>query len=674
MGGMGHRPMAPVRGSMHLVIDPRSHRLPPREAPGRLYLTRLTAVLALAVTVAYLGWRATATVNWEAWYVGLPMLALEVHAAMGLGLFAFSLWDIDRRPPLLEPSPELSVAVLIPTYNEGREILLPTIAAAVALEPSHETWVLDDGDRPEVRRMAEELGARYLARPTHEHAKAGNVNHALGIVKADLLAILDADHVARPDFLRNTLGYFRDPRIAVVQTPQEFYNVTSFEHGRGRTFGEHFHEQTLFYRLIQPGKNRWNAAFWCGTNAVVRADALREVGGCAVETITEDIHTTIRLHRAGWRSVYHNEVLARGLAADDAAQYQLQRNRWGTGAMQVLKVENPLVVPGLSLTQRVAYASTLLGWFDAWRTLGFLLLPSAVLLTGQIPILADGLTFGIFFGVTYALQQLALYRLGRGAYRPVLSILFELVRMTPNLRATLTLITTRVPRFAVTPKGRTADARGRVPAPAPLNAVLAVSFVALVVFALALLGGLPITYREEWAAWGACAWLVVNAGLVWLAIGRVRSLRFAGERRAGVRFAVDTPGSVDGIPAGVQDVSVGGTLLATRERLVERDRHLVTFGLPDDPISLWATVRSVREAPSGELHYAFEFAPGQEAATGDLARRIFGGDFPVAGTSRVRLADLLRSDLAGLSRRFRRQEREALQAPMPPAPLTAEGA
>ncbi len=646
------------------MIDLRSLGLPRREPLDAVALTRLVAIVAVAVSVAYLAWRALATLNLSAWYLSVPMLFLEVHAVLGLALFTFSLWDVDRRPPLLEPDPNHSVAVLIPTYNEGREVLLPTVAAAVALEPAHETWVLDDGDRPEVRRMAAELGAHYLARPTHEHAKAGNVNHALGHVRTDLLAILDADHVARPDFLRNTMGYFRDPHLAVVQTPQEFYNISSFEHGSGRTFGEQFHEQTLFYRLIQPGKNRWNAAFWCGTNAVVRTRALRDVGGCAVETITEDIHTTIRLHRAGWRSVYHNEVLARGLAADDAAQYQLQRNRWGTGAMQVLKTENPLTVDGLSLSQRLAYASTLLGWFDAWRTLGFLLLPIAVLLTGQIPILADGRTFALAFGATYGLQQLALYRLGRGAYRPVLSVLFELVRMAPNLRATLTLLTSRVPRFEVTPKGRTGDARGRVPAPAPLRAVLALSFVAAVVFALARLGVLPITYREPWAAWGAFGWLTINAGLVWLAIRRVRSLRFAGERRAGVRFAVDVPGSVDGVAAGIQDVSVGGTLLATRERLAERDRHLVTFGLAERPISLWATVRSVREAPTGELHYAFEFASGQDPAAGDLARAIFVGDYAVAGIERVRLTDLLRSDLAGLSRRFRRWEGQERAMPM----------
>jgi hypothetical protein len=189
--------------------------------------------------------------------------------------------------------------------------------------------------------------------------------------------------------------------------------------------------------------------------------------------------------------------------------------------------------------------------------------------------------------------------------------------------------------------------------------VLALSFVALTVYALSLLGALPIHYAEPWAAWGAFGWLVVNAGLVYLAIQRVRSLRYAGERRAGVRFAVDAPGSVDGVPAGVQDVSVGGALLATRERLVERDRHLVMFGPEDAPISLWSIIRSVREAPTGELHYAFEFAPGQDAATGDLARVIFGGDYPVAGVERVRLTDLLREDLAGLSRRFRRQEHSA---------------
>ena len=629
----------------------RGH-LPSPDSPGRLLLIRTVAVLALVVTVGYLVWRATSTLNVDAWYLSFPMLVLEVHAAIGLGLFTFSLWDVDVRPRRRALDRLPSVAVLIPTYNEGPEILVPTIAAAVALEPVHETWVLDDGERPEVAKLAASLGARYLARSSHEHAKAGNLNHALERVDAEIVAILDADHVAAPDFLRATLGYFSDERVALVQTPQDFYNVTSFEHGSGVAYGEPFHEQTLFYRLLQPGKNRWGAAFWCGTNALVRSAALREVGGAATDTITEDIHTTIRFHRAGWKTVYHNEVLARGLAADDAAQYQLQRNRWGTGAMQVLRVESPLTVRGLSIGQRLGYASTLLGWFDSWRTLGFLALPPLVLISGQIPIIADGLTFAAAFGATYGLQQAALYLLGRGAYRPVLSVVFDLVRMSPNFLATMTLFTSRSPRFRVTPKGRMAADRGRVEAPVMLRAALGGSFVGAAVYVLHLLGALSIPYASEWAAAGAFFWLVVNAGLVWVAMRRVRSLRFAAERRSAVRFAVDIGGAVDGAGASVQDVSVGGALVATADPLVEREAHLLSFEVAGATTSLWARIRSSRRAASGEFHYAFEFEPGQYPAKGALARAVFDGRYPVAGTVRHAWSDLLRQEIGTLSRRF----------------------
>ena len=635
----------------------RRGHLPPVDSPRRLLAIRIVAVLTLVATALYLMWRATSTLNLDAWYLALPMLMLELHAAVGLGLFTFSLWDVDVRPRHRFPRRLPSVAVLIPTYNEGEEILLPTIAAAVALEPAHETWVLDDGNRQEVAELAAALGARYLSRPTHEHAKAGNLNHALGVIDAEILAVLDADHVAAPEFLRATLGYFTDKRVALVQTPQDFYNVASFEHGSGIAYGEPFHEQTLFYRLLQPGKNRWNAAFWCGTNALVRSEALRSVGGAATDTITEDIHTTIRLHRAGWRTVYHNEVLARGLAADDASQYQLQRNRWGTGAMQVLRTENPLVVSGLTLGQRLGYAATLLGWFDSWRTLGFLALPPLVLITGQIPIIADGLTFAIAFSITYGLQQAALYLLGRGAYRPIVSIVFDLVRMSPNFLATLSLFSPRTPRFQVTPKGRMAARRGRIEAPAMLRAAFGACVLGATVYVLHLLGAFKIPYASDLAAAGAFFWLVVNAGLVWIAAQRVRSLRFAAERRSAVRFAVDVPGRVDGEVASVQDVSVGGALVATREPLVDRDMHLLSFEVPHGPTSLWARVRSSRRAASGEHHYAFEFEPGQFAAKGDLARAVFLGRYPVAGTVKQSWSELLRRDIGSLSRRFQLSRR-----------------
>jgi len=203
------------------TLSRRRGHLPPPDSPVRLVVIRVVAVVALAATATYLAWRAAATMNVAAWYLSVPMLVLEVHAAIGLGLFTFSLWDVDVRPRRRSLDHVPTVAVLIPTYNEGPEILVPTIAAAVALQPAHETWVLDDGERPEVAELAASLGALYLVRTSHEHAKAGNVNHALGIVEAEILAVLDADHVAAPEFLRATLGYFADPKVALVQTPQD---------------------------------------------------------------------------------------------------------------------------------------------------------------------------------------------------------------------------------------------------------------------------------------------------------------------------------------------------------------------------------------------------------------------------------------------------------------------
>ena len=616
--------------------------LPMPEPRNRRFAIRAIAVLALAATALYLAWRATSTIALDVWWIALPLFILEVHAAVGLTLFAFSLWDVDVRPPTRDVvATDQRIAVLIPTYNEGLEVLIPTVAAAVAMRVPHETWILDDGDRASVASLAKELGVHYIARPTHEHAKAGNLNHALTIIDADLIAVLDADHVATPDFLAHTLGYFDDPDVAVVQTPQEFYNLESFEHEVGGVTqaasitdeddSTRYHEQTLFYRILQPGKNRWQAAFWCGTNAVVRVAALREIGGVATDTITEDIHTTVRLHRRGWRSVYHNEVVARGLAASDAATYQLQRNRWGTGAMQLLRMENPLFVPGLSFVQRLAYATTLLGWFDAYRSLGYLLLPIVVLLTGAVPIDADALTFAIAFLTTFTLGQLALRVLSRGCHRPVLSIMFEFVRMTPNLLATTTLFTNRRATFAVTPKGRTGSGRAPTHTPRLLTAVLGLSFVAIAWYAATLLGATPVTYTVPWAVHAAFVWALINVALVWLAIRRIRAQRFASERRSSVRFATDLPGRLDGIEGCVRDLSLtGARIQLPGDAEVASDTHL-TVDSRHGPIRLRGVTRSAWvDADGGGRLVGFEFAAGQFDARARLALALFGASAAAA--------------------------------------------
>jgi cellulose synthase/poly-beta-1,6-N-acetylglucosamine synthase-like glycosyltransferase len=626
-------PSAPTFGWLRPTIPGRD--LPVPESVTRRNAIRLVALAALAVTLAYLVWRAAFTIALDVWWIALPLYVLEVHAFLGLALFTFSLWDVDRRPASrMVIATSDRVAVLIPTYNEGLEVLMPTIAAAVAMRVPHATWVLDDGDRAAVARLAAELGAGYIARPTHEHAKAGNLNHALTIIEADLIAVLDADHVASTDFLAHTLGYFDDPRVALVQTPQEFYNLDSFEHEAGGVTTaavkldgdstERFHEQALFYRILQPGKNRWGGAFWCGTGAVVRVAALREVGGVATDTITEDIHTTIRLHRRGWRTIYHNEILARGLAASDAATYQLQRHRWGTGAMQVLRKESPLLVSGLTIPQRLSYASTLLGWFDAWRSLGYLLLPVVVIATGAVPIATDPATFAVFFVATFIIGQLSLRLLSRGCHRPVLSILFEFVRMSPNLLATLTLVTNRRAAFRVTPKGRTGDGRGPAHVPPLLTGVLGLSFLALAWYAATLLGATPIVYSVPWAVHAAAGWLLVNVALVWLAIRRIRASQYASERRSSVRFEADLPGRIDGIEAWIRDVSLSGARLEVPDgSLIAPAARLVVDVGPGATLELAGSTRSTWRDVAGRTMIGFEFDDGQFDVRARLALLLF---------------------------------------------------
>lgn len=259
---MNHR-----RGSVTSIapID-RTERGVIEESGLQTIAVRAVAATAVIVTLVYLVWRTTATIG--DWWVGIPLLVLETHMAFGLMLFVFSLWDVS--PPqqpgvtgsaghsMIHPR----IAVFIPTYDEPEEVLLPTIAGAVALAEAQAVYVLDDGDRDWVRDVADHLGALYLTRDDHDHAKAGNINAALRRLRGqyDMIAVLDADHVPGSRFLTNTIRYFEDPSVALVQMPQEFYNAGSFEHGTNRSLlwptrrSIAYSEQGLFYRVLQPGE------------------------------------------------------------------------------------------------------------------------------------------------------------------------------------------------------------------------------------------------------------------------------------------------------------------------------------------------------------------------------------------------------------------------------------
>ena len=599
------------------------------ESRARLWAVHVSALLALAVSVAYLVWRVGWTLG--TWWIAVPLWLLEAHAVLGLGLYTFSLWNLDSVPPAAPvATTDQRVAILITTYDEPREVLLPTIAAAVALVPAHETWVLDDGEREWVRDLARSLGAQYRARVTHEGAKAGNLNDALAHVEADLIAVLDADHIASADLLTHTLGYFTDPRVALVQTPQDFYNSDSFEHDRNRSWlwrerrAIPFNEQRLFYRAIQPGKNRWGAAFWCGTNAVLRVSALRDVGGVATQTLTEDIHTSLRLHRRGWRSVYHNEVLARGLAARDADQYQAQRLRWGTGAMQLLRVDHPLTAPGLHPAQRIAYASTILGWFDAWRSLGYVIIPLVVLVTGAVPIQAPLELFALVFVATFLVQRFALAQLSRGYAPQGLAAVFELVRMQAIITATLYHVRPGVRHFTVTPKAG-APTRRRAAAPWLLWTLLGATIAALAFYTLTRAGLTPVTYPVTWTADGAALWALVNGGLLVAALARIRSERFATDRRSAVRVRVQGRVRLDECDGELVDVSVGGALVRCATAPPPGAHVLVVAVRGEGETGIRAQERSRQSVGDGGVLVSLRFDADQSREVGSVAAALVGG-------------------------------------------------
>ena len=410
-------------------------------------LLRSLALVAIAWLAAYLVWR----VGWswrgaDPWLWGMLLVA-EAYGLWGLVILTWFSWRIPatKRPPATAGH---KVDVYVCTYDEPDSVLRATLAGCAALTYPHTTYVLDDGRRADVAALAAHWGAEYRARPDNSHAKAGNINHALPSTGGDLVFVLDADHVPLPDALDAVVGYFDDDGVAIVQTPHDFYNHDSIQHYEvGR------HEQSVFYSVICPGKDRHNAAFWCGSGALIRRSALLEVGGVAVETIAEDFHTTIKLHRAGWKSHYHDEVLVQGVAPHDLAAYLLQRDRWARGNLAVFTTpESPLRARELRAIQRLSYFASLSAYLAGPIRLLMLVTLAAVVWTGRLPLSATPLTIGLLWAPATVLTIVAGSALGRGYQRIADTAHFELCTAAIYMRALRCVIRPGRTTFKVTPK------------------------------------------------------------------------------------------------------------------------------------------------------------------------------------------------------------------------------
>lgn len=292
------------------------------------------------------------------------------------------------------------VDVLVTTCGEELDKIEATVAAAVAVRGAHRTWVLDDGRDDAVRDLAARLGARYVRRLSSGGQKAGNVNHALTIAKGDFYVILDADFVPEPELLTETIPFFVDDRVAFVQTPQTYGNMRStISRGAG-------YMQDLFYRFVQPGRNRFNAAFCVGTNVVFRRAAVDDVGGMYTDSKSEDVWTSIHLHERGWKSVYIPTTLAVGDTPETIEAYSKQQLRWATGGFEILLRHNPLARGRrLTVDQRLQYLVTATHYLAGMVPAILLLVPPMFIYLDLTPIAS---TLG---PVQWAVSYLGFYAL-----------------------------------------------------------------------------------------------------------------------------------------------------------------------------------------------------------------------------------------------------------------------
>ena len=618
----------------------------------RTLLFRYLTIINLTLGAWYLIWRTTQSVNWEVWWLSVPLLCAEIYGYFGGVLFLTGLWRpiVRQVKPLSQLMPKMvksewpNIDIFITCYNEPTDMVQETVRAALAMDypvTKLKVYVLDDGNDPNMRAMAERvciedlqnpalqqhskalqlerenmrvkqadleaalqalesceadnpegcspqqqliqkavtlLGpkeeslsqkltnaikdltksihkhemdlsdlsrCRYIARPKPKgrphHAKAGNINYAIfsGKTKGDFILTLDADHIPKPHFLQRVLPYFfeynlRQGRyesnsIAFVQTPQSFYNLPSDD-----PYG---HGASLFYGPIQQGKDGLNSAFYTGTNAILRREALVTVGlknfsqmleedqsrlnefeligGLSSASITEDMNSAMRLHASGWRSAYHDEVLAEGLAPDDLSSTLKQRLRWAQGTLQVFRTENPLLKPGLSFWQRLQYFQTMYSYFSGFATLIFLVCPLAYFFSGVIPVSAYSTDFVIHFVPVYIINRVTFIVLAWGIsaseiwrceqYAVALFPLFIEAVMSVLVNTSLT--------FQVTPKERQSGIYLNLVWPQLMMFCLLILGILWAGIQLAL-GNLdnPLTY------WVNVAWSLYSLSLLWSVI------------------------------------------------------------------------------------------------------------------------------------------------------------
>ncbi len=344
--------------------------------PRRLVFTWLliasAGVLYGYIHVAERAWLVTPFM-WLLLMVMLPPVVVNYWLRMG-------------RPRLTLSEHQATVA----SYRERGEIVdvfLPSCGEPIAVLKntfryvSKMNWggiktvyVLDDSAREEVRRLADHYDFRYIVRPDPGvMKKAGNLTHALSISAGDFIVVIDADFAVRSDFLYETMPYFSDPKVGIIQTAQYFdvgHRTVSYIQRYAGTL------QNIFFQFIQPSRDRYRAAICAGTNLVYRRAAVVAAGGFAWVPIGEDVHSGVKLAWAGQETRYLPLCLATGVAPMDFPSLANQQARWCRSSMLVM-LDKYFVEAPYDWKQRAAF----------WAAFLYYMSSAALLIIGPFPTL-----------------------------------------------------------------------------------------------------------------------------------------------------------------------------------------------------------------------------------------------------------------------------------------------
>jgi cellulose synthase (UDP-forming) len=664
--------------------------------PGRA-MTIFIVFMSCLVSMRYIYWRLVDTLEFTSFlqtFLGTGLLLAEVYAVCTMLLAYFqAIWPLDRKPVPLPEDPDEwpTIDVFIPSYNEPLEIVKPAIYGALAIDWPRDkmnVYLLDDGRRDEFRRFCEQVGCNYLIRADNKGAKAGNINAALKVTNGEYICIFDCDHVATRAFLQLTVGWLlRDRDLAMVQTPHHFYSPDPFE--RNLASGERVpNEGLLFYGMVQQGNDLWNAAFFCGSCAVIRREALLEVGGVPTETVTEDCHCSLKMQRRGWRTAYLRIPLAAGLATERLMLHIGQRMRWGRGMIQILRIENPMLGPGLKFYQRCCYFMSQFHFLFPLPRFVFLTAPLAFLLFGESIIAASPLAIIAYAGPHILHSVGATSRLSGHVRHSFWSEIYETVLalyLIPVMLATL--LDPKKGKFNVTDKGGTLqegffDLRAVGP-----NMVLALALIAGLLSGIYGLSTNPVESLDFQAfalnfLWATLSFIVVLAGL---AVGRER--RQVRERaRVGAVIAANAvlpDGRV--IEGETMDLSLGGAAVAIERPADVAENTPITLELDVGPE--WVAIPAeVLRWQDGRMQ--LRFAAQTLHDEGNIVRAVLGRADAWVDWDDVREDKPLRSlgevarSIGGLFRgdsqfsfftRRQRRNRVVMTAP-PPEAITAETA